>query len=99
MFHPHYSWAEGNTHRPTMFGEASNTFHESAVLCRAAENTCYVASVNYASEGSPTTSVIARPEGSVLAWQPYGVEGLLVAEIDMDAATGLYAARHRVNSM
>jgi predicted amidohydrolase len=99
VFHPHYSWAEGDSYRPTTFGEASNTFHESAVLCRAAENTCYVASVNYASEGSPTTSVIARPDGSVLAWQPYGVEGLLVAEIDTDAATGLYAARHRSDSM
>jgi predicted amidohydrolase len=72
-----------------------NTFHEKAMLCRAAENACYFASVNCASDGSPTTSAVARPDGTVLAWQPYGEEGLLVADLDLAAATGLLAARCR----
>ncbi len=58
-----------------------------------AENTCYFATVNCASEGSPTTSAIVRPDGTLLAYQPYGEEGLLTAEIDITAATGLLAAQ------
>ena len=61
--------------------------------CRAAENTCYIASVNYASAGSSTTSAIAGPDGTLLAYQPYGVEGLLVAELALDLATGQLAKR------
>ncbi len=95
VFHPHYSWAEAGSYRPTEFADPRNTFHEKAVLCRAAENTCFVASVNCAGEGSPTTSVIVRPDGSVLAWQPYGKAGLLCADIDTSQATGLLASRCR----
>jgi len=95
VFHPHYSWAEEGSYRPTTFADPANSFHEKAILCRAAENTCYVASVNCAGDGSPTTSVVVRPDGSVLAWQPYGRPGLLVADIDTDEATGLLASRCR----
>ena len=44
---------------------------------------------------SSSKGVLARPDGTVLAWQPYGREGLLVADLDTDAATGLLAARLR----
>ena len=57
------------------------------------ENTCFIAAVNYASEGSPTTSAIVGPDGTVLAWQPYGVAGLLTADLDLTEATGLLASR------
>ena len=93
VFHPHFHEAEPGSYRPTTFADPANTFHEKAVLCRAAENTCYVATVNYASDGSPTTSAVARPDGTVLAFQPYGREGVLVADVDLAAATGLLAAR------
>ena len=95
VFHPHYSWAEEGAFRPATFADPSNTFHEKAVLCRAAENTCFVASVNYAGEGSPTTSVVAAPDGTVRAWQPYGQSGLLRVDIDTNEATGLLASRCR----
>ena len=71
------------------------TFHEKALLCRAAENTCYIASVNYASAGSATTSAVARPNGTLLAYQPYGQDGLLVVELDLAAATRTLARRYR----
>lgn len=93
VFLPHYHWAEPGSYRPTTFGEPANTFHEKAILCRAAENTCFVAAVNYASAGSGTTSAVASPDGSVLAWQPYGQEGLLIVDIDLDEATLLLAGR------
>jgi predicted amidohydrolase len=95
VFHPHYHWAQPGDYRATTFADPRNTFHEKAVMCRAAENTVYFASVNYASDGSPTTSAVARPDGTVQAWQPYGQAGLLVTEIDLSTATGLLASRYR----
>lgn len=94
VFHPHFGEAEGGF-VPTTFADPANTFHEKAMLCRAAENTCYFASVNFASAGSPTTSAIANPDGTLLAYQPYGVAGLLVADLDLSCATGLLASRCR----
>jgi predicted amidohydrolase len=93
VFHPHVHEAEPGGFRPSTFADPANTFHEKAILCRAAENTCYVATVNCASAGSPTTSAIARPDGSLLAYQPYGTPGLLVADIDLTTATRLLAKR------
>jgi predicted amidohydrolase len=95
VFHPHFHEAEPGAYRPTSFLDPLNTFHEKAMLCRAAENTCWFASVNNAIEGSPSTSAVIRPDGTVLAWQPYGKDGLLVADIDLSAATGLLASRCR----
>src|SRR5687767_15133364 len=65
VFHPHFHEAEPGSYRPTTFADPANSFHEKAVLCRAAENTCYVASVNFASAGSPTTSAIVNPDGTL----------------------------------
>lgn len=93
VFHPHFHAAEPGSYVPGTFADPANTFHEKAILCRAAENTCYVATVNYASPGSPTTSAVANPDGTLLTWQPYAKEGLLIAEIDLDAATRLLANR------
>jgi len=95
VFHPHLDEAEPGSYRPTTFADPANTFHEKAALCRAAENTCYFATVNYASEGSATTSAVISPDGTLLTYQPYGREGLLIADIDLDAATGFLASRCR----
>ncbi len=95
VFHPHFHEAEPGGYVPTTFADPANTFHEKAILCRAAENTCYVATVNVASAGSPTTSAIARPDGTLLSYQPYGKEGLLIADIDISEATGLLAGRYK----
>jgi predicted amidohydrolase len=95
VFHPHYHEPEPNGYRPTSFLDPLNSFHEKATLCRAAENTIYFASVNCAIEGSPTTSAVIRPDGTTLAWQPYGKEGLLVADIDPEEATRVLAERCR----
>lgn len=50
-------------------------------MCRAAENTCCVASVNYASDGTSTTSAVARPDGSLQCAPPYGIPGLPLADV------------------
>ena len=93
VFHPHFHEAEPGGYVPSTFADPANSFHEKAALCRAAENTCYFATVNVASAGSPTTSAVVRPDGTLLCYQPYGKEGLLIADIDIAEATGLLAAR------
>jgi predicted amidohydrolase len=98
VFHPHAHVAEPGSYRPTTFADPANTFHEKAMLCRAAENTIYFASVNCASVGSGTTSAVVRPDGTLQCWQPYGQAGLLVADLDLSLATGLLASRCRTTS-
>ncbi|HEY6291543.1 MAG TPA: carbon-nitrogen hydrolase family protein [Terriglobia bacterium] len=93
VLHPHFHEAEPGGYAPSRFADPANSFHEKAALCRAAENTCYFATVNCASAGSPTTSAVVRPDGTLLTYQPYGKEGLLLADIDIRTATGLLAAR------
>jgi predicted amidohydrolase len=85
VFHPHFHDS----------GPADG-FHQHAVRCRAAENTCYFATVNYAVKGSPTTSSIAAPpDGELIATLPAGHAGLLIAELNLSLATGLLASRLR----
>ena len=98
VFHPHFGEAEPGSYVPRAFADPANTFHEKAALCRAAENTCYIATVNFASKGSPTTSAVVSPDGTLLAYQAYGVEGLLIADIDISLATGLLASRYKGSS-
>jgi predicted amidohydrolase len=95
VFHPHFAEAEPGDYVPTAYADPANSFHEKAALCRAAENSCYFATVNYASDGSPTTSAIGSPDGTALCYQPYGVDGLLLADLDLSLATGLLATRSR----
>jgi predicted amidohydrolase len=98
VLHPHAHVATPGSYRPSTFADPANTFHEKAMLCRAAENSCYFASVNCASEGSGTTSAVIRPDGTVQTYQPYGVSGLLTTDIDLSLATGLLASRCRISS-
>jgi predicted amidohydrolase len=98
VFHPHFHEAEPGSFRPSSFADPANSFHEKALLCRAAENNCYVASVNCCSAGSPTTSAVVRPDGTLLSYQPYGKPGLLIADIDLSLATCLLASRLRPGS-
>ena len=98
VFHPFYDEAVPGTFQPVEFADARNTFHEKTFLCRAAENIVFFAAVNCASPGSPTTSAMVRPDGSLLCYQPYGQAGLLVCDIDTAEAMGLLARRLRTAS-
>ncbi len=98
VLHPHAHIAEPGSYRPTSFLDPANTFHEKAMLCRAAENTIYFASINAASPGSGTTSAVIRPDGTPLCYQPYGVPGLLIADLDLTPATRLLATRCRASA-
>ena len=95
VFHPHVEVVNDGQPTPKQFADPSNTFHEKAALCRAAENTCYFATVNCALAGSSTTSALVDPEGALVAHQPHGREGVLFGEIDITRATGLLAKRFK----
>jgi predicted amidohydrolase len=95
VFHPHCHEAKPGGYRPSNFGDPANSFHEKAMLCRAAENTCYFASVNFAIPGAPATSAVVVPDGILLSYKPYGEEGLLIVDIDLATATGLLASRYK----
>ncbi|MDP9082586.1 MAG: carbon-nitrogen hydrolase family protein [Pseudomonadota bacterium] len=95
VFHPHLSEAEQDDFDPHSYADPGNSFHEKAVLCRAAENTCFVVTANCSSDRSPTTSAIVKPDGTLLSYQPYNQEGLLVAEIDLAEASGFLASRYK----
>jgi predicted amidohydrolase len=62
VFHPHLHQAAPGSYRPTTFADPANTFHEKAALCRAAENTCYFATVNFASQ----KWVFTDPRGKII---------------------------------
>lgn len=98
VLHPHFDEGIAGAQRPLRFADPDNTFHEKAMLCRAAENHIWFASVNCAVEGSSTTSAVVRPDGTLLCAQPHWQEGLLVADLDLEAASGVLARRLRPSS-
>jgi predicted amidohydrolase len=95
VFHPHLSPATAWGAAPDGWADPRNSFHEKAAMCRAAENGIYFATVNYAVPASETASAVINPDGSLLAYQPHGTAGLLVADLDLTAAGGVLARRYR----
>jgi predicted amidohydrolase len=96
VFHPNTELVEDEHFLPNGFADPRNSFHEKAALCRAAENSCYFATVNNAIPGASTTSAIISPDGRLLTHQPYGQHGILIGDIDLIKATGFLANRLRL---
>lgn len=92
VFHPQYSPA-ADSPRKTEWAAAGGTMHEKAAICRAAENTIYFATVNYAVPGSIAGTALIDPDGNVRAVHGNGEENVLIADIDPSRATGLLARR------
>jgi predicted amidohydrolase len=95
VLHPHYGAPLASGRPPAGFADRANTFHEKAALCRAAENTVYFATVNYAVPAGCTTSAVVAPDGTLLAHLPHGEAGLLVTDLEPSRATGRLASRFR----
>jgi hypothetical protein len=64
------------------------------MMMRSRENTIYFASVNYALRFQEAATSLIDPSGECRAYLPYGMEGVLVQNINIQAATGLLAARY-----
>jgi predicted amidohydrolase len=94
VFHPQHTGSEQAGVRLTEWGAASAPYYEKAMMMRSIENTIYFASVNYALRFQESATTLITPSGRCQAYLPYGQEGVLVAAINVEEATGLLAARY-----
>ena len=94
VFHPQHTGAEYQGVRLTQWGAADGPYYEKAMMMRSRENTIYFASVNCALRFQESATSLITPSGECQAFLPYGEEGLLVQDIDVEEATGLLAARY-----
>jgi predicted amidohydrolase len=94
VFHPQHTGRERDGVLLHEWGAASSPYYEKAMMMRSRENTIYFASVNYALRFQESATSLIAPTGECQAWLPYGEEGVLVATINPDDATGLLARRY-----
>jgi predicted amidohydrolase len=94
VFHPQHTGTEAKGFTLTEWGATGNPYYEKAMTMRSRENTIYFASVNYALRFQESATSLIAPSGECQAHLPYGQEGLLVEEINVEEATGLLAARY-----
>ena len=94
VFHPHVTGGDGRGTVPRYWGDPEAPYYEKAMVARAVENVIYFASANYALPDQETATSLIAPDGRCVAHTPYGEEALLVAELDLGAATGWGARRY-----
>jgi len=94
VFHPHCTGSDFTGTVPRSWGDPAGPYYEKAVMCRALENTVYVASANYAFRFPESATALVGPQGELVAHLPYDEEGVLVCDVDLDAATGKLAKRY-----
>lgn len=94
VFHPHCTGSDQTGANPARWGSPDAPYYEKAMMCRGLENGIYFASVNYAFRFQDSATTLIGPSGELLAHLPYGEEGVLVWDVDIDAATGLLASRY-----
>ena len=95
VFHPHFTETDDGGPPPTRWGDADNSYHESAIRCRAVENTVIMASANFALPNQASASAIIDQDGTLLGHVPYGQPGIVVVAADLRRASGTMAHRYR----
>ena len=93
VFHPQHTGATRDGVRRTRWGEPGAPYYEKAMAMRSIENGIFFASVNYALPFQESATSLIAPSGECQAHLPYGTEGVLVEDIDLEAATGILARR------
>lgn len=92
VFIPHFVTTDDGS-LPGTWCHPGNPYNEKAILCRALENTVYVAAADMAGPDQGSITGIIAPDGSLVASLAYGVVGVVAADIDLDRATRLLAQR------
>ena len=95
VFQPFFSGSDRAGAVPAQWGAPGGAIYEKAMVARAAENTIWFASVNYALRFPDAATSLVAPDGTCAAHVPYGAEALLVHDVDVSRATGLLASRLR----
>ena len=93
VFHPHFNGSNESGPLLTEWDAKENPYYEKAMMMRALENTIYFAGSNYASQYPESASAVIDPQGHCIAHEQYRRAGVLVADIDLERATGLLANR------
>ena len=93
VFHPHWTGSDREGVTLATWGSPEAPYYERAVMCRALENTIYVASVTVTTQFQESATAVIDPSGACVASLPYGEPGVLVADLDLGRATGLLARR------
>ena len=94
VFHPHCTGSDRTGTQPQEWGSPGGPYYEKAMMMRSLENTIWFASANYAFRYQESATSVISPSGECVAHLPYGEEGVLVHDIDPEAATGLLASRY-----
>ncbi len=92
VFAPHYVTTRDGS-LPTRWLDPANPYNEKALMCRAMENTVYVAAANVAGPDQGSVTGIIGPDGALVASVDYGRVGVVAAELDLERATRLIARR------
>jgi predicted amidohydrolase len=92
IFVPHFVTTDDGS-LPTRWCDPSNPYNEKAILCRALENTVYVAAANVAGPDQGSLTGIIAPDGTLVTSVEYGAVGVVAADIDLDRADRLLALR------
>jgi predicted amidohydrolase len=92
IFAPHFVTTDDGS-LPTRWCDASNPYNEKALLCRALENSVYVAASNVAGPDQGSVTGIIAPDGTLAASLDYGTVGVIAADIDLDLADRRLALR------
>jgi predicted amidohydrolase len=94
VFHPQLTGSDEQGPTLNGWGDPAAPYYEKAMIARAAENEIYFASVNCAMRFQDSATSLINPDATCAAFVPYGEEQLLVLDLDLAAATGLYAKRY-----
>lgn len=93
VFHPQHTGSDVAAPTPARFCDADGPYYEKAMTMRARENTIWFASVNYGLRFQESATCVVAPDGELDAQLPYGSDGVLVRDLDLERATGLLARR------
>jgi predicted amidohydrolase len=92
VFVPHFVTTNDGS-LPAGWCDATNPYNEKALLCRALENTVFIAAANNAGPDQGSVTGIIGPDGELVASLAYGRVGVIAADIDPDRADGRLARR------
>ena len=85
IFVPHWVVSDDGS-LPEVWCSPDNPYNEKALLCRALENTVYVAAANCSAADQGSATCIIGPDGVPAASLAYGVTGVAAADLDLGRA-------------
>lgn len=92
VFIPHFVTTEDGS-LPSRWCDPSNPYNEKAIMCRALENTVFVAAANVAGPDQGSATCIIAPDGRLVASLAYGSVGVVAADVDLELADRRLALR------